>query len=470
MSEFKLPDVGEGLTEAEIVTWRVSVGDTVAINDVLVDIETAKSVVELPSPFEGTVRTLLVDEGQTVQVGTPIISIGDDAAPADTTPAAPVTATANASDTSKAPADGQERQPVLVGYGPRDSGAPQRRRRRRAEPALASTGAANGEAAPPAATAAAPTAPPAGTCTEPTTARGPALAKPPVRKLAKDLDIDLHDVPAAGPVITREDVENYADNHAGVTADGRAGRPEPAVSVGGQQPGDRDTAVPVKGVRKQMAAAMVESAFTAPHATEWITVDVSESMTLIDRLAADRRFADVKITPLTLAARAVCLAARTTPEVNAHWDAAGEQVILRGDINLGIAAATPRGLLVPNIVGAGQMGLADLAEAIGELTETARQGRTQPEQMAGGTFTITNVGVFGVDGGTPIINPGESAILAIGAVNRRPWVDENDQIVPRWVTTLAVSFDHRIVDGEQGSRFLADVAAILREPSMALTF
>lgn len=445
MSEFKLPDVGEGLTEAEIVSWRVAVGDTVAVNDVIVDIETAKSVVELPSPFEGTVQAILVDEGQTVHVGSPIIAIGDGAAPAT-------------QDTADAPAqqeDAGERQSVLVGYGPRATGTPQRRKRRSAatRPTVATAAAAAEASQKPARSQTAPEPPAA----EQDRRRLPALAKPPVRKLAKDLDIDLHDVPADGSVITREDVERFAGHR-----NGAASRSAP------QHMSDRDSTVPVKGVRKQMASAMVESAFTAPHATEWMTVDVSESVSLIERLSSDKRFTDVKITPLTLAARAACLAVRRTPETNAQWD--DDQIILRADVNLGIAAATPRGLLVPNIRAADQLGLAELAGAIGELTETARQGKTQPEDMAGGTFTITNVGVFGVDGGTPIINPGESAILALGAVNRRPWVDDDDQIVPRWVTTLAVSFDHRIVDGEQGSRFLADVAAILREPSLALSF
>ena len=454
MSEFKLPDVGEGLTEAEIVSWRVAVGDTVAVNDVIVDIETAKSVVELPSPFEGTVEALLVAEGQTVHVGTPIISIGD-GSPA--VPAASAEGDAEAAATS----DEGSRQAVLVGYGPRDTGTPQRRRRRTAV-SSANTGA-NGHAPE---TVTEPAAPPQDVAAE----RAPALAKPPVRKRAKDLGIDLHDVPATGSIITREDVERFAESRGDAAEQPAQASTAPA--------GGRDTSVPVKGVRKHMAAAMVESAFTAPHATEWMTVDVSESVELIQRLGNDKRFADVKITPLTLAARAVCLAIRRTPEVNAQWVNGqsvngqwdDDQVILRGDINLGIAAATPRGLLVPNIAGADQMGLAELAGALGDLTETARQGRTQPEQMSGGTFTITNVGVFGVDGGAPIINPGESAILALGAVNRRPWVDDDDQIVPRWVTTLAISFDHRVVDGEQGSRFLADVASILREPSLALSF
>jgi pyruvate dehydrogenase E2 component (dihydrolipoamide acetyltransferase) len=218
------------------------------------------------------------------------------------------------------------------------------------------------------------------------------------------------------------------------------------------------------------AEAMVSSAFTAPHVTEWITLDVSKTMELVAQLKTDDRFAGVRVSPLLIVARAVCLAMRRTPELNATWDDAAQEIVLKGSVNLGIAAATPRGLVVPNIVGADSMTLPELAEAFAELIATARDGKTQPAQMSGGSFTITNIGVFGIDAGTPILNPGESGILAVGAINKRPWVGDDDQIVARWVTTLALSFDHRVVDGEQGSRFLADVAAILRDPALALTY
>ncbi|MET0468893.1 MAG: dihydrolipoamide acetyltransferase family protein [Aeromicrobium sp.] len=407
MSQFALPDVGEGLTEAEIVSWRVSVGDVVEVNDVLVEIETAKSLVELPSPFAGEVTALLVAEGDTVAVGRPIISIGADAEPAQA-------AAAEAEP---------ERQPMLVGYGPR---AEQSARRRR--PAA------------PVAAAQAP-APPATR----------ALAKPPVRKLAKDLGVDLADLATAGGIITRADVEAAAVAPAGPVDEG-------------------DVRIPVKGVRKVTAEAMVRSAFTAPHVTEWVTLDVSRTMELVARLKADRAFAGLKISPTLIVAKAICLALRRTPELNAQWDGEAQEIVVKKSVNLGIAAATDRGLVVPNIPGADRMSLTELATAIGELTATAREGRTQPAQMSGGTFTLTNIGVFGVDAGTPIINPGQSGILALGSIERRPWVDEHDAVVARWVTTLALSFDHRVVDGEQGSRFLSDVAAILREPALALTY
>ena len=487
MSEYKLPDVGEGLTEAEIVTWRVAVGDTVQVNDIVVDIETAKSIVELPSPYAGVVTALLVEEGETVPVGTPIISIGDraaDAAPAPAPsstqdPAANAfssTATAGAiveeelggpAPESPAPAESeQERQPVLVGYGPR---AGEVSRRRKVAPTPDDVAPLSGEAEAQAETPSRPTV--------------RALAKPPVRKLAKDLGVDLADVPAEGPVISRADIEAFVARHDAPAEERVEERveEEPSSTVATREPGQHlsptltgpvqgDVRIPVKGVRKWTAEAMVASAFSAPHVTEWVTVDVSRTVDLVERLRKDKAFRDVRVSPTLIVAKAVCLAMRHTPELNAQWDGDNGEIVLKRAVNLGIAAATDRGLVVPNIVDADRMTMVELAEALDDLTATARAGKAQPSQLSGGTFTITNVGVFGVDAGTPIINPGESGILAVGAIDRRPWVDENDQIVPRWVTTLALSFDHRIVDGEQGSRFLADVAAILRDPATALTY
>ncbi|MET1062387.1 MAG: dihydrolipoamide acetyltransferase family protein [Aeromicrobium sp.] len=439
MPEFKLPDVGEGLTEAEIISWQVSVGDTVAINDVLVEIETAKSLVELPSPYAGEVRALLVSEGDTVLVGTPIIAIGS----ADVVEDAPAEA-----PPSTEPA---KREAMLVGYGPRTD-APARRRRPSAPPARVASVDTERVRQP---------APPTPPAPQPATSglKLRPLAKPPVRKLAKDLGVDLADVPTTGDVVTRADVEAFA----GRTESASAPMPVPQDDAG-------ETRIPIKGVRKLTAEAMVRSAFTAPHVTEWVTLDVSRTMELVARLKSDRAFADVKVSPTLIAAKAICLAMRRTPELNARWDEAGQEIVVKKAVNLGIAAATARGLVVPNIVGADSLSLVELAAAIGELTTTAREGRTQPAQMAGGTFSLTNIGVFGIDAGTPILNPGESGILALGSIERRPWVDQEDRVVPRWVTTLALSFDHRVVDGEQGSRFLADVAAILRDPATALTY
>ena len=288
------------------------------------------------------------------------------------------------------------------------------------------------------------------------------LAKPPVRKLAKDLGIDLAAVTATGPggVITRADVEGHS-TAAAVPVE--TGYVAPVVSAQG------DTRIPIKGVQKVMAQAMVASAFTAPHVTEWITVDVTATMDLVERLKADKAFRDLRVSPLLIVAKAVTLAARRTPIINAAWDEAAQEIVLKGSVNLGIAAATPRGLIVPNIKGADQLTLPELCGALNNLVAVAREGKTQPADQAGGSFTITNVGVFGVDAGTPIINPGEAAILAFGAVRKQPWVVD-DEIVPRWITTLALSFDHRLIDGEKGSIFLADVASILEDPARALMF
>ena len=483
VQQFRLPDVGEGLVEAEIVSWKVKPGDTVKLNDTIVEIETAKSLVELPVPFAGVVTELLVPEGETVPVGTPIISVQTDSAEAaealadDMVPSVPE------------PEESGGRTAVLVGYGPKTTEAKRRARKPAASvgsapaPAAGGTTAAAtahaGTAVPapqapatPPAPAAVAAAPSTGAASLPTPApQTPVaggngsvhvLAKPPVRKLAKDLGIDLAAVAPTGPggVITRADVEAYAA--APVEAPAAAAY-EPVVS------GREDTRVPVKGVQKVMAQAMVASAFTAPHVTEWITVDVSATMELVERLKSDRAFKDLRVSPLLIVAKAVTLAARRTPIVNAAWDEQAQEIVYKGAVNLGIAAATPRGLIVPNIKGADALTLPDLCRALNDLVATAREGKTQPADQAGGSFTITNVGVFGVDAGTPIINPGEAAILAFGAVRKQPWVVD-DEIVPRWITTLALSFDHRLIDGEKGSTFLADVAGILEDPARALMF
>lgn len=439
MKEFRLPDVGEGLTEAEIVAWRVAAGDVVAVNDVLVDIETAKSIVELPSPFAGRIDALLIEPGTTVPVGTPIVRIdaGDD----EPTPAG---------DGEGAEGSGEKRQAVLVGYGPSEGRAARRRTPR-------SRGANGAAPAPVAVLEPEPVAEPAPVAE--TSAR--ALARPPVRRLAKVLGVDIARIPHTG-VVTRADVEAFA---AGAVTEAPA---VPAAPAQPSAPAAGAERIPVTGVRKVTAEAMVSSAFTAPHVTEWVTVDVSRTMELLARLKADRAWAGVSLTPTVLIARAVCLALRRTPELNSAWD--HDAIVRHGHVDLGIAAATERGLVVPNVRGAQDLDVRGLAEAIADLVATARTGRIQPSHLSGGTFTITNIGVFGIDAGTPILNPGQSGILAVGQIARRPWVDADDQIVPRWVTTLALSFDHRVVDGEQGSRFLADVAALLRDPDLALTW
>ncbi len=548
IKQFKLPDPGEGLTEAEIVTWHVKPGDTVKVNDIVVEIETAKSLVELPVPFAGTVTQIHVTEGSTVEVGTPIISVDDGvggAAAVD--PPAPVGELASAA-TDAGDEDIEEgkiggttstgRTAVLVGYGVKQTES-KRRPRKGADAgpgtdagmpsapvmeAAAGTQAGTAMQVAPALPVRNPTefVPSSAAAVEDQTSRsarsagagpdngavrsttvlpgsvplsgdpikgrapgtGRALAKPPVRRLAKDLGVDLDTVAATGDggVITRADVEAHV----------LARRADRGVLEGTSLPGlgtppgvdgewtayaplsDREVRVPVKGVRKMTAQAMVGSAFTAPHVTMFNTIDVTATMDLVARLKTDREFRDVRVTPMLVLAKALCVAVRRNPGMNAVWDEAAQEIVVKNYVNLGIAAATPRGLLVPNIKDADQMSMLHLAQAMAALIATARDGKTQPAEMAGGTITITNVGVFGVDAGTPIINPGESAITAFGAIKKKPWVVTdaagNDEIAIRQVTQLAISFDHRLIDGELGSRFLADLSALLEDPSRGLVW
>lgn len=460
LQTFAMPDVGEGLTEAEVLSWHVAVGDTLTVNQVMVEIETAKAAVELPSPFAGTVHALLVEPGVTVEVGTPIITIDTDPGageipapppdrPSPDTPSESQPASGNGAKIGEVAADG--RIATLVGYTSATA-ATSRRQRRGAAPAAAEVQPAPAQVQP------------APAQVQPAAAHAlPApLATPPVRKLAKDLGIDLGSVHASRPdgVISRADVESAS----AATTPG---------ALPAQPGGHGEVRIPVRGIRKATAAAVVASAFTAPHVTEFLTVDVTPMMELRERLRRRPEFAAVKLTPLAFAARAVCLAARRTPELNAAYstgsDGADDQIIVKQYVNLGIAAATPRGLIVPVIHDADALDLVGLAAALQELTATAREGNTTPAQMAGGTFTITNVGVFGVDTGTPIINPGQAAILALGSIKDAPWVVDG-QLAVRKVCQLALSFDHRVVDGQQGSQFLADVGALLADPGLALAF
>ncbi|MFC8040519.1 dihydrolipoamide acetyltransferase family protein [Paenarthrobacter sp. NPDC057355] len=443
IKEFRLPDLGEGLTESEILSWKVAVGDTVTLNQVIAEVETAKAVVELPSPFAGTVAALHEQPGTVVEVGKPIVSFEVDDAGTSNGNGAPVAGAGSDggefSETDEAAASPAKREPNLVGYGAvvEHSGRPARRARsqQRPEPAGA----------------------PEALATRP---KEPAAERPrstpPVRKLARDLGIDLEFVSGTGPggLITREDVQAFT---------GTTEAPSAPVS----RPG-RETRTPIKGVRKFTAAAMVASAFTAPHVTEFLTVDVTATMELLARLKGNKAFEGYKLTPLTIAAKAVLVALRNNPTLNSSWDEASQEIVQFNYVNLGIAAATPRGLTVPNIKDADQLTLREISTALTELTETARAGKTSPADLSGGTISITNIGVFGIDAGTPILNPGEAAILALGAVRKAPWVVD-DQLAVRQVMSLSLSFDHRLVDGEQGSRFLADLGAILADPAMVMT-
>lgn len=450
IAEFRLPDLGEGLMEAEVVQWLVSPGDSVSLNQTLAEVETAKAIVELPSPFEGTVSTLHAAAGETVAVGAPLIAFDVD----DAGSAAPDSASGSSGAS----------EPNLVGYGaaPAATGRPARRARR-VGVAPAATDTAVLDAAPHDASP---------TPSVDTSVERP-RSTPPVRAYAKRLGIDLVLVAAAvgDRLITRSDVDAYAERLGGRaeekprSADDERTWSAPAATPPSGE--EREVRIPIRGVRKHTAAAMVESAFSAPHVTVFHTVDVTGTMDLLSSLRADRSLAEHRLGPLAVVAKAVCLALGRNPELNSRWDDHAGEIVRHTYVDLGIAAATDRGLLVPHIRDADRMTLIELADALTTLAETARAGRTSPAELAGGTFSISNIGVFGIDAGTPILPPGQSGILAIGAIRRRPWEFEGE-LALRHTMTLSLSFDHRMVDGAEGARFLKDVADILETPGRAL--
>jgi pyruvate dehydrogenase E2 component (dihydrolipoamide acetyltransferase) len=449
LKDFALPDLGEGLTESELVSWHVAVGDTVELNQPLAEVETAKALVELPSPFAGVIRRLYAEPGTTVLVGAPIVAFELEGAEGDATDAAP-----DAADAADA-ATTTEREPVLVGYGPPVEGGtrPARRARKGGGDSRESGGGSLDSRR-------SSSDSPGESRIETTPAETP-RSTPPVRKLARDLGIDLASITGTGArgLITREDVEAAASGAS--TRDAAAG-------VQSVQQGDRETRTRIQGVRKHTAAAMVQSAFTAPHASEFLTIDVTPTMELIATLKESAAFRGKRLNLLTVVAKALCVAVGRNPSVNSRWDEKAQEIVQYHYVNLGIAAATPRGLMVPNIKDADALDLVGLADALSSLVETAKAGTASPAELSGGTISITNIGSFGIDAGTPILNPGEAMILALGAVKRMPW-EYRDEIALRQVLTLSVSFDHRLVDGEQGSRFLADVGAILANPAVLLT-
>ncbi len=457
VSKFTLPDVGEGLTEAEIVEWKVAPGDTIAINQVLVEIETAKSLVELPSPYVGVVGEILVQPGTTVDVGTVIITILSESADPSVETVPPVAPDATANELATAAADAgstitdepaEKPGAVLVGRGAAAT-MPTRRKRHEGTPVAHASLSPQPTPAERSAAAPLPQLPRAASA-------GPVIAKPPIRKLAKDLGVDLSGVEATGPVgdVTREDVLRAA-TQASVFRNIET--PE--------WPSDREEHIPVKGVRKAIAQAMVSSAFTAPHVSLFVDVDATRTMEFVKRLKASTDFAGVRVSPMLIMAKAMIWAVRRNPTVNSIFT--DEEIIIKHYVNLGIAAATPRGLIVPNVKEAQDMSLLELAGALERLTMTARDGRTTRADMTGGTITITNIGVFGMDTGTPILNSGEAGIVALGTIKQKPWVVDGE-VRARFVTTIGASFDHRVVDGDVASRFLADVASIIEEPALLL--
>lgn len=472
--DFLLPDLGEGLEEGEIVEWHVEVGETVELNQMVADIETAKAIVSVPSPFEGTVTERFGDVGESLAVGAVFlrVSVG-----ADETAEAEQDKTQSA-DVAPTEADGAPKP--LVGYG----AAASRRRRRRA----GQTGADPAAPTQPAAEAGSETSVSQG----PTTAgaSGRALAKPPVRKLARDLGVDLATVVPTGPdgTISRADVHAAAKPEA----DARVGKPtaqtpstrsngsraggaflsgEKAVpGFRGRYPGEIE---PIRGIRKRIADKMTQSRYEIPEATCSRDADLTDLWNLrhdlTDRARQDGF--DVKITPFVLVMRATIVALRRFPTLNARVEREHEQdpgqIHLLEHINLGCAVDTDRGLVVPTIKNAHTKSTVELAHDLTELAALAREGRIGPDDMTGGTFTVNNYGVFGVDDGDPIINYPESALLGVGAIRERPWVVDGELTVRR-VARLTLSFDHRICDGGEAGRFVTYVAQLCEQPSQLL--
>jgi 2-oxoisovalerate dehydrogenase E2 component (dihydrolipoyl transacylase) len=447
--EFRLPDLGEGLTDAELVSWSVGVGDTVQLNQSIAEVETAKAVVSLPSPFSGTVVELLAEPGQTIAVGAPLIRVRNDL------------------EVAAAQEGANGRTSVLVGYGPEGETVSRRRRPVPVESAASQDDSQVGRGKPAE----------LGTSSAPGMRR--AAATPAARKLAKELGIDLWYVAGSGPdgAVTVEDVRGAVPVSqpravATRTGDQVTALPAPPSvtdpNAGIIRPAAREERTPISGIRKRTAAAMVASARTIPQASTFVTIDFTASMELLDHLRTTKSFEGLTLTPLALIAKSVLAALAEYPGINAFWDEPNQEIVTKHYVNLGIAVATERGLMVPNLKEAQTLSLRDLCREIGWLAETARSGRATPADLRGGTFTITNIGVFGVDAGVPLVNPGEAAILCLGSIRKRPWIFR-DELAVRWVTTLGISFDHRMIDGELAARFLATVAGLLEDPLTLLS-
>jgi len=428
---FMLPDLGEGLEEAEVVQWLVAEGDTVELNQPLVEVNTAKALVEIPSPFAGVVGTLHVEAGAMVQVGSPLVTfeITDGEPAVEATGAEPEPPSEEPEERAHAgvqaamettPEEAAEAAPpppkrraVLVGYGV----------------------AEEEETGPPAAVQS-----PAG--------QGPVAATPPVRRLAKDLGVDLATVAGSGPGgrVTREDVERAA-------ADGDDGR-EAGIT------GSEVERIPVRGVRRMVAEKMARSVREIPHVTTFLTVDCTQLMGFREEM---ERRQGPRVSPLAVVVRALVEVCRSHPLLNASFDAHAGEIVVHRDVHVGVATDTERGLMVPVVRDAPSKGIVAIAEEIAALSAAARDGSIRPEQMGGSTITVSNVGTFGAEYGTPIINFPEASILATGVIEPRALVVD-DEVVARPAMTLSLSFDHRLLDGAQAGRALRDLADLLESP------
>ncbi|MBI4728520.1 MAG: 2-oxo acid dehydrogenase subunit E2 [Acidobacteria bacterium] len=426
--EFRLPDLGEGLTEAEIVSWRVKVGDRVALNQPLVEVETEKALVEIPSPFAGVVRTLHGAEGDRVEVGSVLVTFLAEAGAGS----------------------GPKRTEVLVGYGPEEGGG-----RRRRGP-IGRRGAEAPAEVPPAPTADAPAG------------RAAALATPPVRKLARDLGVDIDSVRGTGPGgrVTREDV-----TAASKAPPAPAAAPPRAASPAGPRregaAGPIEERIPVRAIRRSIAAKMVKSYTSIPHVTEWLAVDATDLMALRAELLRAPEVQASGLSPLAIVVKALTVALLHHPWVNSSWDEDSGEIVVKRAYHVGIASDTDRGLLVPVIRDADRLSIFELAAEIRRLVAAARDASIGPADLLGSTITVTNVGSFGMESGTPIINHPECAVLSLGAIVKRPWV-VGGEILARDVVTLALTFDHRIVDGAEAGRFLRRLGDLVEHPARLL--
>ncbi len=480
---FLLPDLGEGLTEAEVMEWHVAVGDDVVVDQVVVTVETAKATVDLPCPHAGRVHQLYGEPGQLLAVGSPLLSVATagSAGPADSAGAVSP-APDPAGDEPAALAQYREEEQagsgaVLIGYGTAETSRT-RRRRVGAPPAPAPT--------PPAGTTPAPAAPvpaadaPAAHAPAP---RAVQVISPIVRRLARDHGIDLSHLTPASPdeILRRRDVEaaiarssEASPVRTPAAADlGAASTPAPARVAAVARPTGPATAaarpagpaedlhIPLRGVRRTIADRMTTSRREIPDATTWVDADATALMEARDAIRAVRPDAGIGV--LALMARIVVAGLRRFPELNARVDTEREEIVQLARVNLGFAAQSPRGLVVPVVDDAGSMTTSELAGALRELTDLARQGALTPAQMTGGTFTLNNYGVFGVDGSTPILNHPEAAMLGIGRIIDKPWAHEG-QLALRKVTQLSFTFDHRVCDGGTAGGFLRFVADGVERP------
>ena len=456
MSEkiFLVPDVGEGLVEAEIVEWKVKVGDVVVLNQPLVDIETAKATVELPSPYAGEVVALHGKVGDVMAVETPLITF-------DVAGEGEIDTKESPSTTMGDDSSDDRREAVLVGYGVANEDGPVTRSGRRAGATRVSERSSETD----------------GSVVD--AALSP-KSTPPVRLYAKQRGVELSTVSGSGRdgVITRDDIDRAL--RAPATPDDRRAPSRTVVPTGPATPsrfvgrelspwatGPKEERIAVKGVLRSMAEAMTQSAFSAPHAAAWVRVDATKTVELLASLKKRPSLANVRLSPLTILALAICDAARHFPGINSSFDGAANEVVVRRSVNLGIAADTPRGLIVPNIKGADELDLVAMASALTGLVEKARNGTTTPAEMLGTTISITNVGPFGVDGAVAILPPGTAAILAVGQITKSPWVVD-DEVVVRHVVELSMSFDHRHIDGALASAVLAHIGGFVNDPAPAL--